>query len=70
MELEFCQQIFEKYTNIKCSENPSNGRRVVPWRQTEGGTDMTNPTFVFRNFANAPTNAACYAVYVLRTSSY
>jgi len=29
MHLEFSQQIFEKYPNIKCHENPSNESRVV-----------------------------------------
>jgi hypothetical protein len=27
---------FEKYTNIKCHENPSRGSRVVPYGQTDG----------------------------------
>jgi hypothetical protein len=29
-KLEFSQQIFEKYSNIKCHENLSSGSRVVP----------------------------------------
>ena len=50
MNLEFSQQIFEKYSNIKFHENPSSGSRVVPC----GQTDMTKLIVAFRNFANAP----------------
>jgi hypothetical protein len=64
------QHIFEKYTNIKFNEIPSNGRRVVPWGQTDCRTDMTKLIFVFQNFANAPTNAAWYTTNFLRTLSY
>jgi hypothetical protein len=46
-KIEFSQQIFEKYTNIKFNETPSSGSRGVPCgrlerrtdRQTEGQTD-------------------------------
>jgi len=54
MKLEFSQQIFEKYSDIKFHKNPSSGSRVVPCGQTDGRTDMTKPTVAFRNFANAP----------------
>jgi len=30
MKLEFSQQIFEKYSNIKFQENPSSGSPVLP----------------------------------------
>jgi len=36
MELEFSQQIFEKYPNNILQENPSTGRRVAPSGQTDG----------------------------------
>jgi hypothetical protein len=39
MKLEFYRQIFEKYSNIKFLENPSNGSRVVPRGQADGRTD-------------------------------
>ena len=52
MKLELFQQIFEKYSNIKFRENPSNGSRVVP----HGQTDVTNLTVAFHNFANALKN--------------
>jgi hypothetical protein len=39
MKLEFSQQIFEKYSNIKLHDNPSSGSRVVPYEQTDGRTD-------------------------------
>ena len=39
MKLEFSQQIFEKYTNIKFHENPSSESRVVPCGQTNRRTN-------------------------------
>jgi hypothetical protein len=36
MELELCQQIFEKYFNIKFHEYPFSGTQVVPCGR-EGG---------------------------------
>jgi len=50
-ELEFSQQIFEKISNIKFHENPSNRSRGVPCRPTDGHTCMTNLIAAFRNFA-------------------
>jgi len=47
---------FENYTNIKLCENQSSGNRVVPCGQTDGQTDLTRLTVLFRNFANAPKN--------------
>jgi hypothetical protein len=35
MKIEFSKQIFEKYTNLKFNENPSNGGRVVPSGRTD-----------------------------------
>jgi len=52
MKLEFSQQIFEKFSNIKFHENPPIRSRVVP----RGRTDMTKLIFVLRNFANSPEN--------------
>jgi hypothetical protein len=54
MKLEFSQQIFEKYSNIKFHGNLSCGSRVVPC----GRTDMTKLTVAFRNFRNAPIHSA------------
>jgi len=34
MKLEFSRQFFEKYPNIKCSETPSSGSRIVLCRRT------------------------------------
>jgi hypothetical protein len=36
MKLEFSQQIFEEYSNIKNNENMFRGSRAVPYRWTEG----------------------------------
>jgi len=49
MELEFSQQIFEKYSNIKFHKNLSSGSRAVP----NGLTGMTKLKVAFRNFVNA-----------------
>jgi hypothetical protein len=35
MKLEFCRQIFEKYSNIEFHKNPSIGSRVVPCGRTD-----------------------------------
>ena len=49
--LEFSWQFFfQKYSNIKCHENPSIASRVVPWGQTDGQTYMKKLIFAFRNF--------------------
>jgi len=50
MNLEFPQQVFEKYPNINSHDNPSSGSWVVPCRRT----DTTKLIAAFRNFANAP----------------
>jgi hypothetical protein len=58
MKLEFSQQIFEKFLNIKFNQNPSGRSRVAPCgrkdRQTDRQTDTTKLVVGFRNFANAP----------------
>jgi len=38
MKLEFPQLIFEKYSNVRFYENPSNGSRVNPCGLTVGLT--------------------------------
>ena len=50
---EYSRQIFEKYSNIRFPETPSNRSRVVPCGWTDGQTDVTNLICAFRNFANA-----------------
>jgi len=47
MKLEFSQQIFEKYSNIKFNKNLSSGKRVAPFVRTDGQTDMTKLTVAF-----------------------
>jgi hypothetical protein len=56
MKLEFSQQIFEKYSNIKFHENPSIGSPVLPCIRT----DTTKLTDAFRNFAKAPKMSCPY----------
>jgi len=47
-------QIFQKYSNIKLHENPSNGSRVVPRGRMDGCRGMTTATVIFCNYAGAP----------------
>jgi hypothetical protein len=39
MKLEFSEQIFEKYSNIKFHENPFSGSQVITCRQMDRQTD-------------------------------
>jgi hypothetical protein len=53
MKLEISLRFFEKYSNMKFHENPSNGNRVIYGRtkgQTDRRTDVTNLIVAFRNF--------------------
>jgi hypothetical protein len=53
----FLDWFSEKYSNIKFSENPSSGSRVVPCGTTDGRTARRRdikPVVAFRNFSNAP----------------
>jgi hypothetical protein len=52
IKLEFSRQIFEKYSNVICRENPTSESRVVPC----GRTDMKKLIVAFRNFVKAPKN--------------
>jgi hypothetical protein len=54
MKLEFPRQVFEESLNIKFHQKPLSGSRVIPYRQTDGRTNMTKLIVAFRNFANAP----------------
>ena len=61
------REIFEKYSNIKFNENPSDWSRIVPWgetraepkRQMDKQADVTKLIVTFRNFANAPKIENC-----------
>jgi hypothetical protein len=44
-KLEFSGQNFVKHSNIKFHENPTRGRRVVPYGRA-GGHDKTNYHFL------------------------
>jgi len=50
--LNFLDNFFEKYSNIKFNENPPSGSRFVPC----GRTEMAKLIAVFLNYANAPKN--------------
>jgi hypothetical protein len=53
IKLEFSNQIFTKYSNIKFHENPSSGAQLF---HADRETDMKKPTVAFHNFANTPKN--------------
>ena len=60
MELYFYQQIFEKYSNIKFSENSFSWAEFFhAGGLTDEQTDMTRRVVVFHNFVNAPKNYLC-----------
>jgi hypothetical protein len=48
MTLEFSQEIFKTYSNIKLCETPASVSQVVP--------DLPKLTVAFRNFTNVPKN--------------
>jgi len=56
MKLEFSQQIFKKYTNIKFWENPSSRSKVVPHRQRVGKIQRTKLIVTFHSFVNLPND--------------
>jgi hypothetical protein len=66
-KLEFSEQIFEKYSNIKLHENLSIGSRVVACGrmdgQTDRQTDVMKPLVTFGNFANAPKKTEVIAFF-------
>jgi len=51
MKLEFSQQIFQRYANIKFHENGSMGADMF---HADGRTDMTKLVSVFRDCAIQP----------------
>ena len=52
MRRELSQQIFEKFSNVKCHENMYSGIRIVPWGKIDGQTGTKKLTVAFQNFAN------------------
>jgi len=52
-ELEFSQQILEKYSNTKFRENPSSGSRVVPYGRTDRHDEANSLFFFLRKFLNS-----------------
>jgi len=54
MELEFSQQIVEKYSNIIFHDDPSSGSPVVTCGHADRRTDTMKLTVAIRNFAYAP----------------
>jgi len=58
VKLEFSEQVFEKYSNVKFHENPSGRNRVLCAQ-----TDMTKLIIAFRTSANAPKNIKILASF-------
>jgi hypothetical protein len=56
MKFELSRQGFEKYSNLRCHENPSSSIRSGRQTQTDRRTNMTKPVVVFVNYVNAPKN--------------
>jgi len=54
MRSEFPPQIFKKYSNTKCQENPSSEAELF---HMDEPTDMTNLIVYFYNVVNMPTNS-------------
>jgi hypothetical protein len=61
MKLEFFQEIFEKYPNIKFQENLSSGGRDVPCGQTK---DMMKVMVAFCSFVNAPKKKVTLYIFL------
>ena len=53
MTLEYSEQFFQKYSNIKFQKNTFSGSPVVPRGRKDGQT-WRSLIVVFRNFAKAP----------------
>jgi len=55
MKFEYCQQIFEIFSDIQCHENLSSGSRVVPYglanRERQEAANSS-----FSQFSDAPRN--------------
>jgi hypothetical protein len=60
MNFEFLGQIFEKYSNITCHENPPGAAKLF---HVDRRTDMTKLVITFRSFANAPKKKKLARVY-------
>jgi hypothetical protein len=56
-ELEFSQQIFEKYSNIKFHENPSAGAELFYVTDTDRHDEANN---LFSHFGNPPKKITQY----------
>ena len=54
MRSEFPPQIFKKYSNTKCHENPSSEAALF---HMDEPTDMTKLTVSFCNVVNVPINS-------------
>jgi len=54
MKLEFSQQTFENFSNLKFHENPPSESRVVTCGRKDRRSDTTKLLVASRNFANVP----------------
>jgi hypothetical protein len=61
MKLALSGQIFEKYSNIKFHENPSNGAELF---HADGQTDKTKLIVAFHNTTNELKNAGTFKTII------
>jgi len=55
MKIEFSQQIFNNFSNMKFHDNPFSGSRFFPVdRQKDRPTDIRKLRVALRNFVNSP----------------
>jgi hypothetical protein len=57
VRLQWHLNLLDRVWKTKFHENPSSGSRVVPWRRTDGQTDVMKLTVAFHNSANVPNNS-------------
>jgi len=62
-ETLFCQQLFDKYSNINFHENSSSGSRVVSCGQPDGQIKK-KLIVAFRNFTKAPNYCIIYELNI------
>jgi len=62
-KLEYARQIFEKYTDIKCRENPSSWSRVGPYGRKDRHGEAKSRFSQFRPTAPAKCTAAAAAAH-------
>ena len=72
MKLEYSRQIFEKYSDVKFHENPSNGSRVAPCGRKDRNGKANSHSFIplaraecddSLPFSEASSTPLCYVIF-------